>query len=290
MNHPRRLLRAVLDGAACGPAEDRALREHLRGCARCRAEYDARARLLRAARGSLDGPAPGELERLRRRAVALAARAPQAAPRATWRLAAAIAAGLAALLIVAVALTRPAVVGRVLVAGPGLEIAGRPVAAGQAIHQGEVVAARGGDSALLLDGERGVLLRRGGTISFDSAESAKLLLGRARFAVKKGRGPFSVAAGEVQVDVVGTIFAVERRTSGDTLVAVHRGEVRVRAPRGEARLREGQECVVAQGAPGPVRPASAGALEEDRGDWFSELLRRLAGLRDAIQRAIGEER
>ncbi|MBI5481634.1 MAG: FecR domain-containing protein, partial [Deltaproteobacteria bacterium] len=195
--------------------------------------------------------------------------------RPRWLLAAAAAA--AALVVVGViALRGGGPVGTVHTAGKELLVDGEVAAAGQPVREGAWVEARRGDSTLLLAGKRGVLLREGARARFeDGGAWAVLEAGRARFSVRPGLGPFTVAAGEARIEVRGTVFVVERRADGETLVAVHRGEVRVAGSGAAVTLGEGQETTVARGGvPTPARAVRPGSLEEDRGGDLLELLRR----------------
>jgi ferric-dicitrate binding protein FerR (iron transport regulator) len=180
-------------------------------------------------------------------------------------------------------------VGRVLVAGAGLEIDGQKAVVDQPILEGSTVTARDGDSALIVDADRGILLRKGAVVAVSGPADVSVLAGRARFAVKPGHGPFAVRSGAVRVEVVGTIFVVDRREAEETLVAVHRGTVNVTDPHGKVQVKDGQECLATAAALSPARPAGARSLEEDRGgNWLQELWARLAGLVDALRQAIGE--
>jgi hypothetical protein len=69
MMHSRQRIDRYLAGEVSGEA---ALRHHLWGCEACRTYYDEGVRALRAARGSTISPGAGELERIVRRARALA--------------------------------------------------------------------------------------------------------------------------------------------------------------------------------------------------------------------------
>lgn len=86
-----------------------------------------------------------------------------------------------------------------------------------------------------------------------------LRAGRARFDIVPG-GPreWTVAAGDVHVRVVGTVFDVER--DGDrVVVTVERGHVRVSGPRvpgSEVSLRAGDELVVPSPSPSSAEPPS----------------------------------
>jgi len=89
--------------------------------------------------------------------------------------------------------------------------------------------------------------------------AVRLDLARGRADVRathvEGRS-FVVAAGDVEVHVVGTTFTVE----DDAVVRVHveEGRVRVRDPRGERSVGAGEEWTE-EGAPPPIAPASAAA-------------------------------
>ncbi len=291
MSHPTSLIAEVLDGKQLSSEDDAALLRHLAECEACRKAWDDGVRLLRAARGGGEAAAPGELSRMTRRAVAIA-RSPAAEAEASpetrrWWLLAPLAA--AAVLLVLLWPAQRAVIGRVLVAGAGLEIDGQKAVADQPVLEGAVVTSRDGDSALIIDADRGVLLRKGAVMALPGAAEATVLAGRARFAVKPGHGPFAVRSGPVRVEVVGTIFVVDRKGADETLVAVHRGTVNVSDPHGTVQVKDGQECLATATALSPARPAGPSALEEDRGgNWLAELFARLTTLVEAVRQAIGE--
>jgi len=114
----------------------------------------------------------------------------------------------------------------------------------------------------------------------DGAELAVVTNDAARFtvALRTGRGRFSVApggprrwrvdAGDVSVEVVGTVFGVAREASGAVRVDVERGAVVVRServPGGSARLTAGERLVVPPVEPAPTAPwGSAGAGRPER--------------------------
>ena len=90
--------------------------------------------------------------------------------------------------------------------------------------------------------------------------------GGGRFDVKRNPGRlFRVTAGAVTVDVLGTRFSV--RHEGDEVhVSVERGRVRVRSPRGEQVLGEGEASAFPERAIGapivPARPVPLPELED----------------------------
>lgn len=261
------------------------LRVHLGRCQSCRDRYDEGVLALRAARGHLEVPGLGEAERIEQRASAIAKWVPVRrglSPRQV----AAIGVGVA--LVIVAAVWWPRSVGEVFAAGEELTIDGEPAAVGDAIPSGAEVWAARGDSAFLLEGRRGVLLREGSRARFSAkGTEASILEGRARFAVKPGQGSFVVVAGQTRVEVKGTIFVVERRSEDETLVAVHRGEVQVSGKGGQVSLKEGQESVVAAGIPSAPRRASSDALQEDRGDFLVWLKRTWQRFLGNLDRAVG---
>lgn len=287
LGHPRRRIdRYLSSGDLSIPAEEE-LRAHLRGCEECRAYFDEGALLLRATRGG--GPGLGELERLERRAVALArpSSARQAKPLLWPRLALAGAA-VVALAIGAAALLGGSEVGEVRVAGEALHADGRPVAAGEKLRAGQQLEAVRGESVLELARGRKVLLREGARARVERG-GARVALerGRAWFSVRRGEGEFVVAAGDAEVSVLGTTFAVERRRD-ETVVSVTEGKVKVKGARSEVLVPAGEETTVSGGLARPPRPTR---LLDDR-ELFERVLRRgeelLKGIGKDLDRAFGK--
>ncbi len=283
--HPRWHVDLYLMGFLSSPLEAK-VRAHLAGCESCRSYYDQGVLVLRASRGNAEGEGLGEWERIERRGAAVA-RWERVRPGSYVRWFA-IAATAAALLVL-VASWWPQRVGVIFDAGEQLTIDGKPASIGDEVAAGAVVEARKGDSAVLLDGNRGVLLREGSRARFGAkGAEAKLEQGRARFAVKPGVGHFAVIAGETRVEVHGTIFVVERRSGEETVVAVHRGEVLVSANEGKVTLQDGQESVVTRGIPSAARRASADSLQEDRGDFLVWLKRTWLRFLGNLDRVVNE--
>lgn len=283
--HPRgRIDRYVLEGAA-SVEEERRLRAHLRGCARCRGHYDAAILALRAASGDVAGFGRGEQERLLTLVTgeAQAARARKSdgersartMAHAPWwtgvlpdRAFVPAAAGFA---LVAIAglflLLRTPSAGVVDVVGGALTADGEPLSAGDTLPAGVILSAEKGDSVLALDGEKVVLLREGSGLFVEggAARSVILTRGRARFSVEHANGdnPFTVRAGDAQVDVKGTLFVVQRMSDSDTLIAVQEGRVAVKGGKGTVELGALEETHVRRGAVLPARRASAQSLDDD---------------------------
>ena len=285
--HPRWLIDLSLADLMPRPVEPR-LRAHLRQCEACRSYYDAGVLALRATRGDAEAPGLGERERLERRALSVADPPREATGWRPGRLGIALAASGLLLLGLLTVWFRP--VGVVFAGGQQLEIDGKPAATGADVSSGAKVSALKGDSAVLLAGKRGVLLREGASARFNErGAQAVLEKGRVRFSIKPKQGDFTVWAGEVSVKVRGTIFVVDRRSEEETLVAVHTGEVEVTGAQGvKVTLREGQESVVKRGVASPPRRASKGSLEEDRGDlliWLKRAWQRLLG---NLDQAVGQ--
>lgn len=283
--HPRWPIDLYLLGVLPRSLEAR-LRVHLSQCQSCRDAYDEGVLALRAARGNLELPGLGEAERLQQRAAAIGGWEPVRRGPSPRQLAAI---GAAVAFVIVGALWWPRAVGEVFAAGEELTIDGESAGVGDAIPSGAEVWAARGDSALLLRGKRGVLLREGSRARFSAkGTEASLAEGRARFAVKPGQGDFAVVAGQTRVEVKGTIFVVERRSDDETLVAVHRGEVQVTAKGGKVTLKEGQESVVTAGVPSAPRRASADSLQEDRGDFLVWLKRTWQRFLNNLDRAVGD--
>lgn len=279
--HPRWLIDLYLVGFLTRPRGEK-LRAHLRECEACRGYYDKGVLVLRATRGNAEGLGLGELARLEERTVEVTGAGPSVSPGKWPMRKRQLVVGMGLLLLLVLGLSWwPHTVGVVFAAGQQLEIDGRLGATGSDVASGALVTASKGDSAVLLEGNRGVLLREGASARFN-AKGAEALLekGRARFSIKPKQGGFTVLAGGVTVRVRGTIFVVDRRTEEETLIAVHRGEVQVTSGGTEVILRDGQESTVTRGVPSPARRASNESLEEDRGDflvWLKRAWRRLLG-------------
>ena len=289
MSHVRGMIDAVAEGATLSPGDDQAFREHLRGCADCRAHYDATVGVLRLARGGPEAWAPGEAQRLTARAAALATPAPKTS-RPWWPAALGVGAVVAAVVLAVVAWPRVPV-GKVLIAGAGFTVDGAPATKDQVVLAGAVLATADADAAVLLEGAHGrraVLLRPRTSLRVGSADDVALDAGRVRVQLKVGE-PFRLDTAEgASVTARGGIFVAERKTDG-TQVAVHQGEVNVASPRGTLALKDGQETTVGlSGDLAPARTASANALVEDRGDGsvWDAILRFLRSVVDAIGRAL----
>lgn len=131
---------------------------------------------------------------------------------------------------------------------------------GQAFHR--VAAA---ETVRLADDSR-IVTTPSGAVEVLENSKAKLALhlisGAARFEVTPGTGRhWSVEAGELSVEVTGTIFTVERGAAG-AKVSVERGTVIVRGarvPDGVRRLTAGEELSVGPIASAPPAPAAAPA-------------------------------
>ena len=291
MSHVSSLIDDVLTGRVLSQEDDADFRAHLRQCTACREHFDRSASVLRLARGGPDALAPGEAHRMEVRALRLAKPIPGSMS-FPWRFVFAAAVTAAVLLTVGAWPRSP--VGRVLAAGAGFRIDG--VAAGKetvVFARSELVTEKE-DAAILLEsarGRRGLLLRPNTRLITPSTEEVKLEAGRLRVQVKKPGDPFAVRAGELRVmqPAAGT-FVVERRAES-TLVAVHQGTVLVSAGDEQLEVKEGQETELTAGHLIPVRPASANALIEDRGDGtvWDAILRFLRQLIDVIGKALSGE-
>lgn len=135
-------------------------------------------------------------------------------------------------------------------------LAGRSAAPGQ---QASVPLADG--SSAYLDGDTAI------DVDFTGdARRVKLVRGRAWFDVQHDSSrPFFVHAGEVDVRVVGTAFAVERRGSA-VVVTVERGKVAVAGPGNATQLIAGQQLVLdGQTILGPENVSAETSLAWRRG-------------------------
>lgn len=283
MSHVTRELDAVLLGATTPTPEFLA---HVRGCGECRAKYDQTSALLRLANG---GVAPGELERLTQRAVALA-RPPPRAPRWSASLKWAFALGFAATVALLGFMLRPRTeAGHVLVAGHGLLLDGAPATRDARLFVGMVISTGKEDSALMLEGphgRRGLLLRPNTRLRLESSDLVELLAGRVRVQVTKTRGAFVVRdAGAKVSQTAPGIFIVEEKPTA-TLVAVHQGTVRVN----HTEVKAGQQTEVVGGVVGAPTAASPSALIEDRpANLWDAFLRWINQLVETIAKALAIE-
>lgn len=289
MSHVISLIDDVMTGRVLSERDDAQFRAHLRECSACREHYDRSAGLLRLARGHAEALAPGEAQRLEVRAVRLAK--PIAGTMSfPWRFVFAAAAVTAAVVLTVSAWPRSPV-GRVLAAGAGFRIDGAPAGKDAVVFARSELLTEKEDAAILLEsarGRRGLLLRPNTRLHAASSEEVKLDAGRVRVQVKKSGEPFAVRAGDMRVQQPGAgTFVVERRAES-TLVAVHQGTVLVSAGGEQLEVKEGQETELTAGHLAPVRPASANALIEDRGDGtvWDAILRFLRQLIDVIAKAL----
>lgn len=289
MSHVTSLIDDVLTGRVLSPAADDELRAHLRSCAACRDHYDRSAGVLRLARGGPEAIAPGELKRIETRAVRLVKQVP-ATPVFPWRFVFAGAALAAALVLTVLSWPR-AQVGTVLAAGPTFRLDGVTAAKDAVILEGAVLTTEKEDAAVLLTserGKRGLLLRPGTRVVVKDEDDVRLEAGRVRVQVKKANTPTEVRVESLRVvQLAAATYVVEKK--GDaTLVAVHQGNVVVRADGQQVELKEGQETTLQNGTLAPAKSATAGALIEDRGDGtvWDAILRFLKQLIDTIAKAL----
>ncbi|HEY0882772.1 MAG TPA: zf-HC2 domain-containing protein [Archangium sp.] len=279
----------VLTGRVLSAEDDAALRAHLRGCAACRDHYDRTMGVLRLARGGGDALAPGEAQRLETRALRLAKEVP-ATPMFPWRLAFAGAALAAALVITVLAWPRTQV-GTVLAAGPTFQLDGVLAAKDAVIFSGAVLTTQKEDAAVLLSsehGKRGLLLRPGTRVVVKDDDEVKLEAGRMRVQVKKADTPTEIRVESLRVvQLAAATYVVEKKGEA-TIVAVHQGNVVVRADGQQVELKDGQETTLENGVLAPAKNATAGALIEDRGDGtvWDAILRFLKQLIDTIAKAL----
>jgi hypothetical protein len=152
---------------------------------------------------------------------------------------------------------------------PAAEAARAPLrlASGAALATVDVPDGGQGRTLALSDGTR-VSLAPGSLLSprVVTAASTELELARgsARFSVQpqRGRG-FAVVSGPLRVEVVGTVFAMERTADGRTSVRVEHGRVRVRAP--EPALGGGATTVLGAGEQLTWPPAADAAPTSTEG-------------------------
>lgn len=262
--HPsrRRIDRYLAQGLSSG-AEAR-LRAHLAGCTDCRGYYDQGVLLLRAVRSQPSGAGAGEVERILGRATA-----GFGATRRSWRPVGIFVGALAtaAMVFIALRVAAPTPPARIASVSGDVWVGDRQASLDAEVPSDTAVEVRSGECILALEGGRTALLRSGTVVSIaEGGAVVRLDRGRGRFSVTPGKGAFSVKAGDTQVRVTGTVFAVERRKNDETLVAVHHGSVEVSTSSGAAsKLTDGEETTVVAGRAGTVRPASREALFEDRG-------------------------
>lgn len=292
MSHVTSLIDDVLSGRVLSVHDDAAFRTHLRSCAACRDHYDRTLGVLRLARGGNEALAPGESQRLETRAVRLARPVPGSVT-FPWRFAFAGAAVAAALVLTVLAWPRTPV-GHVLASGPTFTLDGVAAQKDAVVYAGMALATEKEDAAVLLEserGKRGLLLRPGTRLVVSSAEEVKVVEGRVRVQVKKASSPLEVRVEALRVvQAAAATFVVEKRPEA-TLVAVHQGNVVVRAHGQTVELKEGQETVLEGSTLSPARQAGANALVEDRGDGsvWDAILRFLKQLIDTIGKALAGE-
>lgn len=280
--HPRGRVDRYLSFGLAARAEAR-LRRHLARCAECRAYYEEGVLVLRATRKTAFSPGAAEADRLVRRAVANLDGAPEGAlARAPLFIGAVVAAALSILAFVV--FTAPGPVGRLSSFSGEVLVAGEPAALDAELAADAVVEVRSGECILELEDGRSALLRAGAKMSVEKGgRVARLTQGRGRFSVTPGQGSFAVEAGRTRVLVTGTIFAVDRKSGDDTLVAVHHGSVEVVGEKGTVRLSDGEETTVRDGLPSSVAPARRESLAEDRGVAGDDLLK---GVEKGVQKGV----
>ncbi len=179
-------------------------------------------------------------------------------------------------------LGRPPVVAVVAAAESEVHVDGTLVGYGTKVRAGSRVQAVKGDGLILLDGGRSAVLREGASLLLGGdGGQVSLERGRVRFEIRTKEAlpnPFRVDAGMAGVEVLGTIFVVERRPTDErVLVAVQEGRVRVRGAKAERSLGAGEEATVVKGRLGPARPVAQGSLREDRQPALLERLWKRAG-------------
>lgn len=221
-------------------------------------------------------------ERLARGWQAVAARA-YGAPAPAWgrlRIAGAVSIAVAAAVALAVGIARP---GESAPARGPLAIA---AGSGSGSVEAAIRAAGGAaDAAVALDDGSVIRVARGAALEAleNSGDRFSLVLraGSARFDVRPGGGRrWTIEAGLVSVEVIGTAFEVARDERG-VRVAVERGRVLVRGESVPDRVRSlgaGESIrvdaapVVRAPEPGEVAPVSAGAAEPSESEGEGEIV------------------
>jgi len=294
--HAGKDIERALAGELSEAAEAR-LREHLRGCEHCRAEYDRQVLLLRALAGDPSRPTGAERDREVRLALRIAlpgsdpagAGSGRSARWSGWPRPALVSAGLV-LVLLAVG------VGLWLVAGPADGSRPEPVAVVLSSSAALILPEpQGGPEGSVIMGApvlslapRGrveLALHRGGRLRLsDGAQAAltadgrqlSLVAGRVGCQIDPGEGSFEVLTPSARVRVVGTEFDVAIQRSGATRVQVGRGEVEVSDRNGQTavKLGAGQHTLVEPGA-APSPPARV--RQQPTSEW--ELIKE--GLRQA---------
>ena len=299
--HPRSQVdRCVAEGL---PADDElALRSHLRGCAECRAYYDAQRLLARALAGDVNQPTTVEVREHERRVVD--ALFPPTTPppsrfalgalfdRLLWtppRAFALAGAGVVGLLLLFLLVPTGGVAATVLHAR-GATVAGAPLKAGSEVGARAPIEL-GKDGAVELSLVRGGTLRIfGGARLALGARGASVALERGKVWAlpDPGKGRFEVTTPTALVRVLGTSFIVDA-SAERTDVRVVTGSVEVidNDERGRVTLGRGEGTLVKRGE--PPQPAQRVSTAEDTNEWqrfFEQLLRHLQDGFESITREL----
>ena len=270
------------------------LRAHLARCEGCRRYYDEQVLLLRALAGSSSQPTAADARRMEKLALAKAGvvlsepkkadRVQVLVDRLLWMPRSYLAAGAAAVLLVAGALLLrgPTLAGRV-VAAEDARVEGRAAAEGMAVPSGaEVEVAQGGAMEIALERGGRVRLFPGVRMALTPrGEVVELEAGKVWCEVDRTGGVFAVRTDTAEARVLGTSFVVEKQKAA-TEVRVVSGSVEVEDARrrGRVLVKGGQKTRVApESAPAAVSRYAG----EDRIEW-ERLVRSLGrGFRKGIE-------
>ena len=179
--------------------------------------------------------------------------------------------------------------GGVLLSADGeLRLDGEIAPAGTLLPNGGRLDAVRGDALIQFDQTPLALLREGTSMVFDrGGEEATLYHGRAQFEAADEHiepRPIRVRAGQVEIDLHGMSFTVERtRTDDRVRVTVREGGAHVIAIDGQRSLKTGEETTVVRGRVGSVRAVGDRRQREDRAE-----APRLDGLKKRAARLLDD--
>ncbi len=156
-------------------------------------------------------------------------------------------------------------VARVHLSAGRVRLDNAPAEVGLAVSAGQTIRVAGGRAALGLPGAAAVLLESNSTLHVDrlALRATTLRLDRGRLLAsvqpRPGRPLFTVITAAGRVEVTGTVFSVEHTPRG-VVVAVLRGQVRVRERGRPVRLVASGMRTLMRGAEGPGTSANRGAI------------------------------